>query len=410
MWTALTLVLSACGPAIRAQSPPLAEVRDDPGYDAPVEPAAMAEPEQAAPVAEAAQPNESQQAAPSTKVEARESKNEAAEQAAPAQQSESGAQAPTSASTALTGAKPELWTLERGAGEVPLTIPRHETLTYAVHVNLGWLGNPAVGRVTLTSNVRPFYSATPGQSVGEQALLSGRADGSYQVYTLDNTISSALLPQAWPRTIHRNVQTGTESRSREIMLGVIDGKESSRYRSDGHCKGCKDKAHFVSGSWPWQDDAHCKKCKRPEHRVWKEPKAREIPAGTLDMLTAVYLARSLVIDGRERVEFPLIDRTDLWQVQLSRGRHKLVETEAGKFDAVQVELRTGPPEGTPAGESTKFEGLFGIHGTISIWMDAISGVPVQIEGQVPAGPVDLDVTIILVKASGTPSSFTPLRQ
>jgi hypothetical protein len=144
--------------------------------------------------------------------------------------------------------------------------------------------------------------------------------------------------------------------------------------------------------------------------VWRDAKFREVPAGTLDMLTAVYLARSLVIDGRDKVEFPLIDRDDLWHVQLTRGRSRRIETPAGKFDAVEVELRTGPPEGSSPSESTKFEGLFGIHGTISIWMDASSGVPVRIEGAVPAGPVDLDATIELRSARGAPRAFVSLRE
>lgn len=301
---------------------------------------------------------------------------------------------------------PELLRLDRGSGEVPLLFPRQESLVYEVHLNLGWIGNPTVGKVTMTSEVQPFYSDVPGGAEGEQVLLKGRAEGSYQVYTLDNTISSALLPQAWPRTVHRNVQTGTESRQRETMLGQVEGKESSRYRSDGHCKGCKDKAHYESGTWPWQDDRHCKKCKAGEHRVWREPRMREIPAGTLDMLTAVFLARSLVIDGREKIEFPLIDRTDLWQVQLVRGESKSIETTAGKFECVQVQLRTSAPENSSESETTKFEGLFGIHGTISIWMEARSGVPVRIEGSVPAGPINIDVAIELRTARGAPQIFS----
>jgi hypothetical protein len=299
--------------------------------------------------------------------------------------------------------------MERGPGEVALLLPRNESLVYEVHLNLGWIGSPTVGKVTMSSEVQPFLADKPGQGEAQQVLLKGRAQGSYKVYTLDNVISSALMPQLWPRTVHRNVQTGTESRQRETMLGELQGQQSSRYRSDGHCKGCKDKLHYVSGTWPWSDDVHCKKCKRAEHRVWREPQVREVPEGTLDMLTAVFLARSLVIDGREKVEFPLIDRTDLWQVQLTRGGVKTIETTAGKFHCVEVQLRTGVAETSADSEVTEFEGLFGIHGTISIWMESSSGVPVRIEGAVPAGPINLDVTIELRSARGAPRKFAALR-
>lgn len=299
----------------------------------------------------------------------------------------------------------ELLRVARGEGEVPLWIPRDEQLVYEVHINLGWLGSPSVGKVTMSSQVQSFITETGKDGLLEQVLLKGRAEGSYQVYTLDNTISTAILPQDWPRIVHRNVQTGTENRSRETLVGVLSGKPGSRYRGDGHCKGCKEKAHFVSGSWPWSDDAHCKKCRAAEHRVWREPKQREVPAGTLDMLSAVFLARSMVIDGAARVEFPLVDRTDLWRVQLSRGETRRIETSAGTFDAVEIQLATGAKEVVGESETTKFEGLFGIRGKIVIWMEARTGVPVRIEGAVPAGPIDIDVTIELRSARGSPRGF-----
>ena len=41
---------------------------------------------------------------------------------------------------------------------------------------------------------------------------------------------------------------------------------------------------------------------------------REIPPGTLDMLSAVYLARTMVREGVENVSFPLVDKQKLWNV------------------------------------------------------------------------------------------------
>lgn len=303
---------------------------------------------------------------------------------------------------------PELWCLDRGPDEVPLLVPRDETLVYEVRLNLGWLGSPNVGKVTMTSQVRPFLPGDAQSEVGEQVTLAGRAQGSYKVYTLDNVISATLLPQAFPRLVHRNVQTGTENRSRELLFGTQEGKQVTVYRGDGHCRGCSDKAHFVSGTWPWSDDVHCKKCRQSEHRVVKAPKTREVPGGAFDMVSAVYLARSLVIDGRERIEFPLIDRNDLWTVQLTRGEEKSIETAAGRFRVVSVVLRTSAPEGLEGSETDKFEGLFGIHGSISIWCEANSGVPIRIDGVVPAGPIDLDATIELHNASGAPNAFEVL--
>ncbi len=405
---ALAIVLTACTPAVFARSDrgsvvPIPEPREIPNETA------LEHSPSTDPLARGTEPTH--ESAPAADTQG--APNDRASQP-PAGESQSepgqdGAQvgAPVAASVPNLGL-PELFRLERGTGEVTLVLPRDETLVYEVHLNLGWLGSPDVGKVTMSSVVRPFYSDNQDSPAGEQAQLSGRAEGSYKVYTLDNLISATLLPQPWPRLVHRNLQTGTENRTRELWFGLQDGKEVSRYRNDGHCKGCDDKKHFVSGSWPWQKDEHCKKCKRHEHRVWKDPKLREIPAGTFDMLTAVHLARSMVIDGRACMEFPLVDRSDLWRLQLTRGKSKEIETSAGKFRCVAIELRTSAPEGTAGSETDKFEGLFGIHGTISIWMEAGSGVPVRIDGTVPAGPIELDATIELRSARGAPSSFTAL--
>ncbi len=406
---ALAVVLTACAPAVFARSdrgsvapiPEQREISNETAQDQSPNTALNAAGSE--PRRESAPAADTQRAAnaPASEPPAGQSQREPEQESAQVR-------APVTASVPNLEL-PELFRLERGPGEVSLLLPRDETLVYEVHLNLGWLGSPDVGKVTLNSVVRPFYSDKRDSPAGEQAQLLGRAEGSYKVYTLDNIISATLLPQPWPRLVHRNIQTGTENRTRELLFGIQDGEEVSRYRTDGHCKGCNDKKHFVSGTWPWQKDEHCKKCKRLEHRVWKDPKLREIPAGTFDMMTAVYLARSMVIDGRERMEFPLIDRSELWRLQLTRGKLKQIETSAGKFDCVAIELRTSVPEAPASGENTKFEGLFGIHGTISIWMEAGSGVPVRIDGVVPAGPIELDATIELQSARGTPSSFTTLR-
>ena len=52
----------------------------------------------------------------------------------------------------------------------------------------------------------------------------------------------------------------------------------------------------------------------------------------------------------------------------------------------------------PAGEESdgdEFKGLFGIHGTLSIWVEERSGIPVWIEGSVPVGPFELVVSLEL---------------
>ncbi len=80
---------------------------------------------------------------------------------------------------------------------------------------------------------------------------------------------------------------------------------------------------------------------------------------------------------------------------------------AGRFDCVEVQLKTSRPAGEPS-DDEGFQGLFGIHGTIQIWFEATTGVPVLISGTLPV-PIlgDLDVRVQLKKATGAPSAFKP---
>lgn len=293
-------------------------------------------------------------------------------------------------------------------------VPRDEKLVYEVILNLGII-SPNVGKVTITSKVEPFRatplllaSAAPAAS-GEQAVLSARAEGQYAVYTLDELITSAHLPQAFPAILHRSTQSGTENRKREVSLGYKDGKFVSVYRRDTHCKKCTQKSHFVEPTWAWQDAEHCEGCKRPEHRIWKDPVTRDAPEACVDMLTAVYVARAMVLEGRDSADFQLMDRDELWDVHLKRGKSKKrIEVSAGEFDAYEITLETRVPKTETGRDESDFSGLFGIHGQLSIWVEAATGVPIWIRGVVPVGPIELDVGVELSAFRGTPREFKPL--
>ena len=302
--------------------------------------------------------------------------------------------------------------VERGEGELALLVPRDEELVYKVTLNFGWLGDPVVGTVTLTSRVSPYQAdlmllGSHPDKVLEMACIEAHAVGGYAVYEVDDRISCTVLPQDWPSLIHRSVQAGTENRKREVMVGLVDGSPRSQYRKDAHCDGCDDRAHFVKPTWAWQKEHHCKDCKRAEHRVWREPKSRGVPPGTVDMVGAVYLARSMLQLGEDKARFHLIDRDELWIVDIARGEARELKLPAGRFAATLIDLHTEVPESETKRKDEQFSGLFGIHGTLSIWMQTQTGVPVLIRGVVPVGPIDIDVSIELVSYRGTPPGFAP---
>lgn len=311
---------------------------------------------------------------------------------------------------------------ERGPDLLPLCVPRGEQLEFDVEIDVG-LGHVDVGDVELSSGVDVYRAGLPPAGASgvsepaglERAWVKSVARGSYLSYRLEHELKTRILPQEFPAIFHTDSQRGSENRNRELKLGTRDGVLVAEFRSDGHCKGCENKEHFNESAWLWGKPEHCKKCKKLEHRVWKDPLSRPIPFGTLDMLSAVYLARTLVREGLANATFPVIDRQKVWEVTLLRGRTKKVETDAGTFDCQLVKLATkflaeaNEPE--PEQNSSQFSGLFGIQGTIQIWMERSTGVPVLIEGElpVPLPLVDkLDVRVILKDFRGVPPEFKAL--
>ncbi len=306
--------------------------------------------------------------------------------------------------------------IPRGPEWDPIEVPRDEQLDYVVEIDVGILGDLSVGKVTLSSGLEPYNPGLPasGGTVPPEAprwvgWIRSQARGSYLGYELKHDLDVRHLPQPWPSVFYRDTQAGSENRRRELKLGVLDGKLTALFRSDGHCSGCSNPEHFVESAWLWGKPYHCKKCKRAEHRVWDSSVSRTIPPGTVDLLSAVYLARAMVRDGRDKSTFPVIDKQKLWVLTVSRGRRRDIETPAGHFACVLVQLQTEIPPGEPR-DKKEFEGLFGIQGSIRIWMDAKTGVPVMISGDLPVPVIKtLDLNIKLCSYRGTPARFAPKR-
>lgn len=304
--------------------------------------------------------------------------------------------------------------IDRGP-EGSLWVPPGEHLEFEVGVDLGVLGEAAVGNVTMSSGVEPYVAGLPrpGESPPSGGEFVGwvriGARGGHLGYELDHTITTRYLPQEWPSLIHSEVQTGSENRKREVKVGRGGEGWKSTYRGNSHCPGCKRREHFIEASLPWNKDYHCKKCKRGEHRLWNPPIEREVPAQSLDILSAVYLARNVVRGERADLQLNMLQKEHLWKVKLVRGELRELKVPAGIFLCREVQLSVSQDEGE-AGGSNNFSGLFGIKGALKIWLHEGSGIPVLIEGDVPVGDiVDLHANVRLTKFRGTPPSFRSLR-
>jgi hypothetical protein len=291
-------------------------------------------------------------------------------------------------------------------------IPAREVLTYRAVVDLGILGEPKTAVVTLESGIEQVLSVLPRP--GEEILppplevgwIRSHAVGSAIGHQIDHELFVRILPQEWPRLDYRDTELGSSPRKRVLKVGAVDGQPLSLYQRDRHCKGCKRREHYVKG-FLWGKDRHCDDCDRAEHRIWRDAEQREVPQGALDMLSAVFLGRTLVQRGESQATFHLIDRDELWYVTLRQGERRTIKTPAGKFEATRMELVPQRPPGEDFDEEERFEGLFGIHGSIAIWLESTTGVPVLIAGSVPFGPFELEVRVELEHGTGTPAGFAP---
>ncbi|MCY2961404.1 MAG: DUF3108 domain-containing protein [Planctomycetota bacterium] len=311
--------------------------------------------------------------------------------------------------------------IERGEGQVPLLLPREEELLFDVIIDLGILGDLDVGDVTLSSGLERTPRGLPSArdverkvELFDRAWVKAIAKGGYAGYELTQTLSASHLSQEWPRILYKDMQRGSENRERELRIGMFEGALTADYRSDRHCPGCTDHGHFVDSVWAWGDPYHCKKCKLAAHRIWRDPVHRTVPEGAVDMLSAVYIARAMVQLGVKETSFPIVDQQKVWRVKIQQGSTQWQDVPAGRFECAQMMLSAGlePGEPKPEGGAGKFQGLFGIQGTIRIWFDAKSGVPILIQGSLPI-PVplvgDLDISVQLKSFKGTPAGFGPAR-
>jgi hypothetical protein len=304
-------------------------------------------------------------------------------------------------------AKPAL-RIDRGPGTEPIVIPRDESLTYQVAIDLGILGDLRVGSVVLSAGEMDSV-APDGVSAGPAGWIRSEATGSYLSYKLEEVLDVRYRTQEWPALLYTDIQTGSENRRHELRLGVRDGRPTFQFDEDHHCPGCSNPEHKVESIWPWGKPYHCDGCKRMQHRVWDVSIQKPAPAGTVDLLSAVYLARSMVAEGRSTETFPVLDQDKLWILTLRTGARRAIATDAGKFDCALVELETGVPPGEVR-KPKDFSGLFGIQGNIGIWMDAAAGVPVQITGDLPVPVIGrLSVNARLSSYRGTPPEFEPSR-
>ena len=293
--------------------------------------------------------------------------------------------------------------IDRGK-ELGFEVPLGEVLDFAIRLKLSGLGETSPGTFQLSAGV-DVPTDSKGSAAGRVGWFRARAEGGLLNVRMDHLLETRILPREWPHVIFRDTLAGTRNRRRELMYGRRNGEPTAWARKDRHCDGCDAPEHQIEGGWPGAGRRHCAKCRRQEHRVWRSAETRVVPEHAVDVLSALHLARSFVRGASEEVRFALLDHDRHWEVLLTAGEQSKISTPAGTFRCRAVKLTPTPPAGEQSDE--RLEGLFGMQGSLSLWMEERSGVLVRIEGVLPVGPLELDATFDLIAYSGTPQEFAP---
>ena len=270
-------------------------------------------------------------------------------------------------------------------------LPFGETLVYRGRVKKAGLSFEA-GRATL--RVKMDREANP--------VLEARAFGEKFGYRMNTRITSTLDPITLRPEQHFTAERGTERRTKKVVF-LDDGADFIRLK---HCKDpdCKDPSHKVKqakmhGPIPWgTEHVHCKDrdCKHRSHYDWRVRSEHRYEGTYVDLLSAIYLARQIEFDpNAEPIVLPIVNDTRRWNVRVRAKKQKKITVKAGTFDAVQLLLE--PLPGDLGEEKEKFKGLFGLNGTIQIWVDRTTRRPILIEGTLPFAFLDLHAQVELIE-------------
>lgn len=189
--------------------------------------------------------------------------------------------------------------------------------------------------------------------------------------------------------------------SRTAGQRIIFEDEGAHVLKLKHCQGgpsCTESAHQVEHevSTGWfrsrkvRGHCHDLECGQATHEVWRTRARIQVGATVRDMLSVIYYARSLRFTPQEPSHLvEVVQGRNVWKVQVSLVKSEFVEVPAGRFAANLIAI-------TPVSQhDEKFEGLFGIKGSLKVWLDQASGQPVQVTGTIPFG-VDLQGQVVLI--------------
>jgi len=279
--------------------------------------------------------------------------------------------------------------VESLAGIEPASLPLGERLVFRATVE--WKGAQVlVGHMELAS----FHENS------ETTILHARGKGDRFGYSIDQQITTHLDRNTGYPTAYTNIQRGTEHHTKKLQFE--DGKIT--YTRREHCRDpkCNDESHEVAevewkGPIPWGTRSkHCGNhdCGIASHESWVTKEVHEIDEPYVDLLTSIYVARTATFPYDETpMIIPAINDDHRWLVEVHKLQQRELTVAEGTYDAIELSLT---PIASDGDKKKRFKGLFGIHGSLRVWVDAETRKPLLIQGRLPVSVLDLKARIELI--------------
>ena len=205
-----------------------------------------------------------------------------------------------------------------------------------------------------------WFEVKEVQYKGEKAYrFDARALGHYVIYTLDIRLKSTVDPSTLRSLKFARRQVGSEKREYEI---IFDRKAlTATYR--------RKTGKFYS-------------VKEMDAAPWETRSTFPINSKVNDILYTLYFARNIGDKVGNSNYYWFVEKDYIWKARVSViGEKKIDLGPAGRFDALRIAIEPDYSEQKEKGE--QFKGLFGVEGSLEIWVDKKTRIPLIIKGRVP---------------------------
>jgi len=209
--------------------------------------------------------------------------------------------------------------------------------------------------------------------------FDARALGRYLIYTLDIRISSFVDAATLRSVEFRRREVGTEKREYCVLFDRKTGEATYRRKT-----GEFETAQEMSAA-PWET-------------------RRTFPVGkdVNDILYTLYFARNIGDRVGDKRIYRFVEKDYIWTTTVTIvGEKKVSLGTLGTFDALKVAIEPDYSEQKDLGE--KFRGLFGVEGSMELWVEKKTRIPLIVQGQVPFAYIFNPTVTVLLQDYEDPS-------